>query len=168
MEDTTIFTTNDSYRGKGSGTRRGPKIGKPKISGRTSFTPNGIALHKLQNILFPRKQNQLHEFNDNNYAIFNAVLTDYELLRYRNMPLLAQVLIYMDMYGFENNINSSMYVTIQPYIDKLIIMDKYTPEEFGIIKIKLASEFIAYFISMKTETEKYLQNNSNIKFTPRN
>lgn len=169
--DDNYFTTD--YRG-GKGTLKFTKLRKFTInpeSKRKISTPNSIAMNNLEKVLDPRSKGErsvISKFKNNNWLIFQKILTNYELLRFRNIPLLAQVLFFLnDKYDQNTPVNYlvNFSITSKPYIDRLLPLENLGAEKQATIEMKLSLEFLAYTDSIIKELLNYKQNDGEYDFS---
>lgn len=149
-----VFTNVGEFRrGKGNRkTRLGPRINVNNMAKRggekQAQTPDDIAIKKLTKLLDKPGLTQRDRFN---YA---GLMRQAEQIRFMNMPVLAEDLLYMHNVGntvTEANFN---YAAIRPYIDRLLprreimeggIRTKDIPEdELEIMRLRMAATFLRY------------------------
>lgn len=159
----TVFTNVGEFRrGKGNRkTRLGPRI-QVDVTGRRggekqAQTPDDIAIKKLTKLLDKPGLTQRDRFS------MADVMKRAEQIRFMNMPVLAQVLLYMHSVGnavTEANFN---YNVVRPYIDKLLPRKEVTEtgvkgkdipeEEMEIMRLRMAATFLRYirYVSLLRE-----------------
>lgn len=141
------FTWADEFRlGKGTRkTRHGPSMRIGRKHGEHS-TPNSIAVNRLRNFLkVPELTASKRRYYEN--LMFNA-----EQIRFMNMQVLAQVLLFMNSTGDDPSAFS--YQAILPYIERLLPhkefiedtnkMKTIPAEELEIIRLRMATTFLRY------------------------
>lgn len=165
-----IFTNAGEFqyrRGKGNRqTRLGPRMateGPRRASGRAQ-TPDQIALNKLMKLLdkpnVPRNER---------YSYVN-MLGNAEQIRFMNMPVVAQVLLYMRDVGNVINSKTFTYQAILPYINVLLprtetMADgtqtkKISAEEMERMRLRMAATFfryIKYILNLQAEQQQQLE-----------
>jgi hypothetical protein len=141
------FTWADEFR-RGKGTRK-TRHGPAMRIGRKSekqLSPNAIAINRLRNFL---KGPDL-SFADRRY--YEHLMENAEQIRFMNMQVLAQVLLYMNT---ENNDPQNFsYEAITPYIERLLPhkeliedthkMKTIPAEELEIYRRRMAATFFRY------------------------
>lgn len=151
---TTVFTNAGEFRrGKGNRkTRLGPRVNTETITRRGGEkqiqTPDDIAIKKLTKLLDKPGLTQKDRYS---YA---ELMRRAEQIRFMNMPVLAEVLLYMHNAGNVITGENFNYNSIQPYIDRLLprreimeggIRPKEIPEEeLEIMRIRMAATFLRY------------------------
>lgn len=159
----TVFTNvGDFRRGKGNRkTRLGPRI-NVDITGKRGGekavqTPDDIASKKLIKLLDKPGLTQRDRYN---YA---ALMKQAEQIRFMNMPVLAEVLLFMHNVGNIVTEANFSYNAIRPYIDRLLprremkeggVRPKEIPEdELEIMRLRLAATFLRYirYVSLLRE-----------------
>ena len=166
----TIFTNAGEFqyrRGKGNRqTRLGPRTATegPRRAGVRAQTPDQIALNKLMKLLekpgLPR--------NDR-YDYVN-MLSNAEQIRFMNMPVVAQVLLFMRSVGNVIDETTLNYQGILPYINSLLprtepsrdgTRAKELPaDEIERMRLRLAATFfryIKYILRLQEEQTKRLK-----------
>jgi len=154
------------HRGKGNKkTRIGPRTTISNVRGtrgeKAKPTPNDIAIHKLATLL---DRPGLSGRDRYRYA---NLMKQAEQIRFMNMPVLAEVLLYMHSVGnviTEDNFN---YNAIRPYIDRLLprrevreegVRARDIPEnELEIMRLRMAATFLRYirYVSLLRQTASY-------------
>jgi hypothetical protein len=158
-----VFTNVGEFRrGKGNRkTRLGPRITVTTTRGiggeKRTPTPDDIAIKKLIGLLEKPGLTQRDRYN---YA---GLMRQAEQIRFMNMPVLAEVLLYMHNVGnvvTEENFN---YNAIRPYVDRLLprreiqeggVRAKEIPEdELEIMRLRMAATFLRYirYVSLLRE-----------------
>ncbi|CAH6418992.1 Hypothetical protein HVR_LOCUS178 [uncultured virus] len=149
-----VFTNVGEFRrGKGNRkTRLGPRI-RTDVNAKTTGekqnqTPDDIAIKKLGKLLDKPGLTQKDRFD------YTALMIRAEQIRFMNMPVLAQVLLYMHNVGNEVTAENFSYGAIRPYIDSLLprrevieggIKTKEIPEEeLEIMRLRMAATFLRY------------------------
>lgn len=159
----TVFTNVGEFRrGKGNRkTRLGPRI-NAEITGRRggdrqTQTPDDIAIKKLIKLL-----DKPGLIQRDRYA-YAELMRRAEQIRFMNMPVLAEVLLYMHNVGNEITQENFNYDAIRPYIDRLLprreitegaIRAKEIPEEdLEIMRLRMAATFLRYirYVSLLRE-----------------
>lgn len=158
-----VFTNVGEFRrGKGNRkTRLGPRINVDVITRRggekTAQTPDDIAIKKLIKLLDKPGLTQRDRYN---YA---GLMRQAEQIRFMNMPVLAEVLLFMHNVGNIVTEENFSYNTIRPYINRLLprreiqeggIRGKEIPEEeLEIMRLRLAATFLRYirYVSLLRE-----------------
>lgn len=159
----TVFTNVGEFRrGKGNRkTRLGPRtnvdITARRGGEKQAQTPDDIAIKKLTKLLDKPGLTQKDRYN---YA---GLMRQAEQIRFMNMPVLAEVLLYMHNVGnvvTEANFN---YNAIRPYIDRLLPRREITEgglkgkeiseEELEIMRLRMAATFLRYirYVSLLRE-----------------
>jgi hypothetical protein len=149
-----VFTNVGEFRrGKGNRkTRLGPRTNVDIMARRggenTEKTPNNIAAKKLAALLDKPGLTQRDRFN------YVGLMRQAEQIRFMNMPVLAEVLLYMHNVGNAVNETNFNYAAIRPYIDRLLprqeimeggIRTKDIPEEeLEIMRLRMAATFLRY------------------------
>lgn len=163
----TFTNVGEFRRGKGNRkTRLGPRVRVDmgdKRGGRQIQTADEIAIKKLGKIL----ENSLT--TNDRYAYTNQMARA-EQIRFMNMPVLAQVLIYMNSVGNEITDANFNYNTIRGYIEPLLprreVMEGSTKskeipgEELEIMRLRLAATFLRYIyyvINMRQQAAEELE-----------
>jgi hypothetical protein len=164
---TTAFTNVGEFRrGKGNKkTRLGPRvnigiIGEKRGGANQSQKPDDIAGNRLFRLLMP----SLGKKEASDYV---NLMKNGEQIRFLNMPVLAEVLLYM--HNISNNVTKANfnYNRILPYIEKLLPHNEITPtggrgkeysdEELQIMRLRMAATFLRYvryvIVLMKEATE---------------
>lgn len=141
------FTWADEFsRGKGTRkTRHGPamRIGR-KHGG--PLTPNEIAVNRLRNFL------KVPELPPSKRRDYENIMLKAEQIRFMNMQVLAQVLLYLNSRG--DDPSDFSYQAILPYIDRLLPhkeiieethkMKTIPAEELEIYRLRMAATFLRY------------------------
>lgn len=150
----TVFTNIGEFnRGKGNRkTRLGPRT-NVEITTRTGGekqvqTPDDIAIKKLIKLLDKPGLTQRDRY------AYAELMKRAEEIRFMNMPVLAEVLLYMHNLGTEITGENFNYNAIQPYIDRLlprrevaeggIRTKEIPPEELEIMRLRMAATFLRY------------------------
>lgn len=173
------FTNAREYGsyGKGKGSRKprgGPRV---KISvamrrgQRSTNTPGEIAKAKLRKAL--DNTNLMNEQKMSYIEMFSSA----DQLRFMNMNVLAEVIIYLIGVGGEDQLNNRNlnYESLEPYIKRLLPKSdspdyqKLSAVEIEITKLRLAATFfryIHYIDSVKKEAQQKLSTKSkNIQYS---
>lgn len=145
------FTNVGEFRGKGNRkTRLGPRvrIDAGKRNYRRAQTPDSIALKKLA------KNLDKPGLSSNDKYSYISLMSQAEQIRVMNMPVLAEVLLYMKNEGGEITQENFNYTKILPYIEKLlprqeiieggIKTKEIAPDELEIMKLRMAATFLRY------------------------
>lgn len=151
---TTVFTNVGEFRrGKGNRkTRLGPRINVEIVTRRGGEkqvqTPDDIAIKKLIKLLDKPGLTTRDRYD---YA---DLMRRAEQIRFMNMPVLAEVLLYMHNVGNEVTEDNFSYNAIRPYIDRLLprrevteggLRGKEIPEEeLEIMRLRMAATFLRY------------------------
>ena len=114
-----VFTNAGEFRrGKGNKkTRLGPRMREEYTGHRGEKrvqTPNDIAYHKLLKLLEKPGLTKADR-----YDIANSV-KNAEQLRFMNMPVLAEALLYMKNVGNVVDLRTMNYAALSPYIERLL------------------------------------------------
>jgi hypothetical protein len=149
-----VFTNVGEFRrGKGNRkTRLGPRTtigGGRGIGGEKRIqTPDDIAIKKLIKLLDKPGLTQRDRYN---YA---GLMRQAEQIRFMNMAVLAEVLLYMHNVGNIINEENFSYNAIRPYIDRLLpkreVQEgggraKEIPEDdLEIMRLRMAATFLRY------------------------
>lgn len=148
-----VFTNVGEFRrGKGNRkTRLGPKITVETISkpsDRQVQTPDDIAIKKLMKLLEKPGLTQRDRFS------YRDLMSQAEQIRFMNMPVLAEVLLYMHNVGNDVRPDNFNYNAILPYIERLLpqreigeggVKGKEIPEnEKNIMRLRMAATFLRY------------------------
>lgn len=133
----TDFTSaGEFHHGKGTKkSRLGPRI---TIRGGAKLSPNEIAVGKLKAILLKR-----NVLNQDLYE-YIAVLRNSDQIRFMNMNVLAEVIIYM---GKGEEIGDLTYSSISDHIEVLMMKEKeekQTDEDMKIVRLRMAATFLRY------------------------
>lgn len=158
-----VFTNVGEFRrGKGNRkTRLGPRI-RTEVETRRGTekqtqTPDDIAINKLAKLLDKPGLTQRDRF------AYTGLMIRAEQIRFMNMPVLAEVLLFMHNVGNEVTAANFSYNTIKPYIDRLLphrevleggIRTKEIPEdELEIMSLRMAATFLRYirYVSLLRE-----------------
>lgn len=146
------FTNVGEFRrGKGNRkTRLGPRI-RTDFSGRSvneRQTPDGIAIEKLGKLL------DKPGLTRKDIEEYKSLMRRAEQIRFMNMPVLAQVILYMHNVGNNVTVDNFNYNSIKPYIDTLLprreVMEGGTrtkeipKEELDIMRLRMAATFLRY------------------------
>jgi len=149
-----VFTNVGEFRrGKGNRkTRLGPRI-RNDIDARrggekTTQTPDDIAIKKLEKLLDKPGLSQRDRY------AYAGLMRNAEQIRFMNMPVLAEVLLYMHNVGndvTEKNFNND---AIKNYVDRLlphretieggIKTKEISEDELDIMRLRLAATFLRY------------------------
>lgn len=149
-----VFTNVGEFRrGKGNRkTRLGPRI-RTDVDARRggekqTQTPDDIAIKKLAKLLDKPGLTQRDRF------AYTGLMIRAEQIRFMNMPVLAEVLLYMHNVGNEVTADNFSYNAIRPYIDRLLprrevieggMKTKEIPEEeLEIMRLRMAATFLRY------------------------
>lgn len=164
MNNQFFVNEGDRYGGKNRGTQYGGRLISKKVSSKVAQTPIIIALGNLEKSIDSRNKNTrsvAEFFNQNNWYIFRDILSNYDLLRFRNAPILREVLGYLDNYYVPEylvkmyidngqpdpriSIATNYHITVAPYIQLLMTTESGSnPTSSAIEYIKLLTEFTAY------------------------
>jgi len=152
---TTVFTNAGEFRrGKGNRkTRLGPRMNADVVSrqggvDRQVQTPDDIAIKKLIKLLDKPGISPKDRYN------YGGLMRNAEQIRFMNMPVLAEVLLYMHNVGnIVTELNFS-YGAILPYVDRLLprkeIMEggirpkEISEEEIQVMRLRMAVTFLRY------------------------
>lgn len=165
-----MFTNAGEFqyrKGKGNRqTRLGPRTateGARRVTGKTQ-TPNQIALNKLIKLL-----EKPGITRNDRYGYIN-MLSNAEQLRFMNMPVVAQVLLFMRSVGNQVTEQNFSYAAILPYINQLLPRNDITSDglrkkeipvdELERMRLRLAATFyryIWYIITLQQEQEQLLR-----------
>jgi len=164
-----IFTNVGEFqyrRGKGNRqTRLGPRMATegPRRTDGKAQTPDQIALNKLMKLL-----DKPGVLRNERYSYVN-MLSNAEQIRFMNMPVVAQVLLYMRSVGNVVDSNTFTYQAILPYINALLPRTettadgtqtkKITAEEMERMRLRLAATFfryIKYILNLQAEQQQQL------------
>ena len=158
-----VFTNVGEFRrGKGNRkTRLGPRINVDVITRRGGEkqvqTPDEIALKKLLKLLDKPGLNQRDRYG------YVGLMRQADQIRFMNMPVLAEVLLYMHNVGNEVTEANFSYNAISPYITRLLprreileggMRPKEIPEdELQIMRLRMAATFLRYirYVSLLQE-----------------
>lgn len=149
-----VFTNTDEFRrGKGNRkTRLGPRI-RTDINARrggekSTQTPDDIAVKKLEKLLDKPGLTQRDRY------AYGGLMRRAEQIRFMNMAVLAEVLLYMHNIGNEVTVNNFNNDIIKPYIDRLlprretieggIKTKEITEDELNIMRLRMAATFLRY------------------------
>ena len=149
-----LFTNAGEFqyrRGKGNRqTRLGPRMaaeGPRRVTTKT-LTPDQIALNKLGKAL-----DKPGVLRNERYGYLN-MLSNADQLRFMNMPVVAQVLMFMNSVGNDINEHNFNYAAIRPYIDQLLPRNEPTrdgtrgknipAEDLERMRLRLAATFLRY------------------------
>jgi hypothetical protein len=165
-----IFTNAGEFqprRGKGNRqTRLGPRVAAegPRRAGGKAQTPDQIALNKLMKLL-----DKPGVLRNERYGYIN-MLSNAEQIRFMNMPVLAQVLLYMRNVGNKVDETTFNYQAILPYINILLPRTELThdgtqtkklsAEETERMRLRLAATFfryIRYILTLQADQQQQLQ-----------
>ena len=151
---TTVFTNAGEFRrGKGNRkTRLGPRVNVEIAARRGAekqiHTPDDIAIKRLTKLLEKPGLSQRDRY------AYAELMRRGEQIRFMNMPVLAEVLLYMNNVGNEITDENFNYNAILPYIDRLLprreVMEggfraKEIPEEDQeIMRLRMAATFLRY------------------------
>lgn len=153
MADNTFTNAGEFQyrRGKGNRqTRLGPRTttdGPRRATGKT-LTPDRIALNKLEKLL------EKPGISRNERYAYLGMLANAEQLRFMNMPVVAQVLLFMRSVGNEVTRNNFTYAAIFPYINQLLPRNEPTrdglrakevaADDLERMRLRLAATFLRY------------------------
>lgn len=152
---TTVFTNVGEFRrGKGNRkTRLGPRIAVETVTRRgggekQNQTPDDIAIKKLLKLLEKPGLSK-----DDRYA-YAGLMRNAEQIRFMNMPVLAEVLLFMHNVGNTVTAENFNYNSIRPYIDRLlprrevaeggIRAKEISEEDLEIMRLRMAATFLRY------------------------
>lgn len=151
---TTVFTNVGEFRrGKGNRkTRLGPRVNTETIAYRGGEkqiqTPDDIAIKKLLKLLDKPGLTQRDRY------AYAELMRGAEQIRFMNMPVLAEVLLYMHYAGNDITGENFNYAIIQPYVDRLlprreiaedgVRTKEISEEELEIMRIRMAATFLRY------------------------
>lgn len=147
-----VFTNvGELRRGKGNRkTRLGPRTrGEPETRpGGERQTPDDIAIKKLAKLLDKPGLTQRDRY------AYTGLMIRAEQIRFMNMPVLAEVLLYMHHVGNVVNENNFSYDAILPYIERLLPRREVTetgvkhkeisPEDLQVMRLRMAATFLRY------------------------
>lgn len=155
--DTTFTHAEEHRRGKGNRqTRTGPRVNTSVRPGHENGdqSPTDIAVSKLRKLLSGTNMDKKEMYK------YLEIMKTGEQLRFMNMAVLSQVLVYLDSSGkkiidfeideFKRTFNA---VTIVPYIERLLNLKggkseenkaKLTENELNIQRLRMAATFIRY------------------------
>lgn len=158
-----VFTNVGEFRrGKGNRkTRLGPRI-RTDVEARRggekqTQTPDDIAIKKLAKLLDKPGLTPKDRF------AYTGLMIRAEQIRFMNMAVLAEVLLYMHNVGNAVNAQNFSYNAVRPYIDRLLprrevieggIKTKEIPEdELEIMRLRMAVTFLRYirYVSLLQE-----------------
>jgi len=158
-----VFTNVGEFRrGKGNRkTRLGPRV-RDDINIRRggekqTQTPDDIAIKKLRKLLDKPGLTEKDRF------AYTGLMVRGEQIRFMNMPVLAEVLLYMHNVGNEVTTANFSYNAVRPYVDRLLprrevmeggIKTKEIPEdELEIMRLRMAATFLRYirYVSLLRE-----------------
>ena len=152
---TTVFTNVGEFRrGKGNRkTRLGPRITvetttRRGVGEKQHQTPDDIALKKLLKLL-EKPGLSLKDRYD-----YIALMRNAEQIRFMNMPVLAEVLLFKHNVGNNVTQENFNYNAIRPYIDRLlphkevaeggIRAKELSEEDLEIMRLRMAATFLRY------------------------
>ncbi len=161
---TSIFTNVGEFRrGKGNKkTRFGPRMQMDIGSGYGEHkrTPDDIAINKLRKLL------DKPGITRQDRAYYAGILRHGQQLRFMNMTVMAEVIVYLHYVG-NRNIDQQLfnYKTITPYIERLIPtlsgdVKELTDNGLEIIKLRLAATFFRYtryILNIKDKFEQHME-----------
>lgn len=149
-----VFTNVGEFRrGKGNRkTRLGPRIRTDvdvrRVGGKQTQTPDDIAIKKLAKLLDKPGLTQRDRFS------YTSLMIRAEQIRFMNMPVLAEVLLYMNNVGNDVTTTNFNYNAIRDNITRLLprreVMEggmktKEIPEEeLEIMRLRMAATFLRY------------------------
>ena len=148
-----VFTyVGEFRRGKGNRkTRLGPRIrtdAEARRGERQIQTPDDIAIKKLTKLLDKPGLTQRDRY------AYTELMLGGEQIRFMNMAVLAEVLLFMHSVGNEVTAANFSYNQILPYIDRLLprrevveggVKTKEIPEEeLQIMRLRIAATFLRY------------------------
>lgn len=121
------------HQGKGN---KKSRLGPRTIfrTGATKQSPNAIAITKLKSILMKRGV-----LNEDVYQ-YIEILRNSDQIRFMNMNVLAEVLIYIDS---GQDISDLNYESISDNIDALIPKDE-KQEDLEVVRLRMAATFFRY------------------------
>jgi len=141
-----VFTNVGEFRrGKGNRkTRLGPRANMIGgiFSDKKFNTPDEIALKKLKSIL-----NNKGRLNKKDKYEYGNLMIHADQLRFMNMNVLAEVMIYMNSIGDNFNQNTFNYEQIKPYIANLLPSSStisLSDTDKEIIRLRMAATFMRY------------------------
>lgn len=167
----TLFTNfiqgGDLYnRGKGNRkSRLGPRVQietvAKEIGGKQAMTPDEIALKKLLRLLDKPGLTKKDRYS------YVDLMRQAEQIRFMNMPVLAEVLLFMHNIGNIVTDTNFSYTAILPFVDRLLPKKDTTeggttkeiPEEdLQIMRLRMAATFLRYiryvsFLRQQAEQE---------------
>lgn len=151
------FTNVGDFRGKGSKkSRLGPRMRMDvgaRRGNRQLQTPDAIALGKLMKAL------QARQISHQDRLIYRNIMASAEQLRFMNMAVLAEVLVYLNSVKMQPTTVNFTYNILKPYIDRLLPHKDTTeyanlsPNDLDIMSLRFAATFyryIHYFNVIKT------------------
>lgn len=139
----------------GKRTKKAPAISN--IAGftrkKTNKTPNQIAVEKLYNHLkryMPEIENNTDLFGIHVRDIYIKLLQNSEQIRFMNMAVLAQVLIYM--YSVNDQVNSKNFsyeLLERDYLDNIlhdvgVKLKNTNAKELDVMRLRMAATFLRY------------------------
>lgn len=169
MADNTFTNAGEFQyrRGKGNRqTRLGPRTATegPRRASAKTLTPDQIALNKLGKLL------EKPGISRNDRYAYLGMLANAEQLRFMNMPVVAQVLLFMRSVGNDINDQNFTYVAILPYINQLLPRNEPTrdglrtkqvvADDLERMRLRLAATFLRYtlyILTLRQEQEQLLQ-----------
>jgi hypothetical protein len=112
---------------------------------RRTQTPDEIAIKKLVALL---EKSGMPRASINNYA---SIIKQGEQLRFMNMPVLAEVLLYLSSINDDLGTDNFNIDIISPYMDRVLPKREpglggkdISPEEMQIMRIRMAATFFRY------------------------
>lgn len=143
-------------------TRFGPKTSNIAVNNIKRFqNSNEIALDKLTKIL--KSEENIRRIPVQNSIGYINYLKDADQLDSMNLPILAEVIIYL--YSVNNDLNNFSYKAIEDYIDRITnkqgitiegVSKKALENDLAITRLRLAAEFFRYayyVINLNQENE---------------
>lgn len=147
------FTNVGEFR-RGKGTRKtrfGPRMRKEdliKKGEKQNLTPDQIAINKLDRLL------QKPSLEKTDRDMYTNLLRGAEQLRFMNMPVLAQVILFMNSKGNVVTADNFNYMEISGYIEVLLPERESTKEggkgkyisedELNLYRLRMAATFLRY------------------------
>jgi hypothetical protein len=157
-----LFTNVGEFRrGKGNKkTRFGPRISELDVQHgkQQRQTPDNIAINKLTKALGSTG------LDEKNRKIYIAMMKHADQLRFMDMTILAQVLLYLHHH---NQIPVPIYQSISTYIDRLVPhrgersnKEALNEEELAVIKLRMSATFVRYIyyvLSVQAQSRQQLE-----------
>lgn len=145
------FTNVGEWRkGKGRKSRMGPRIPISRIDTEEMRTPNGIALKKLENKLSKRNLERA------TITHFINIMRHAEQLRFMNMDVLAEVILFMltglpfDNYEYLYTQHISVLLPAETNITGVVKKKAPTKNEIAVASIRMTATFYRYRLYIQT------------------